>query len=54
MLYDLRGRVVYEDEISKGNGTIRGQIDTSAFARGVYILKINQGNISTQKKVVLK
>ena len=54
MLYDLRGRVVYEDEISKGNGTIRGQIDTSAFARGVYILKINQGNTSTQKKVVLK
>ena len=54
MLYDIRGRVVYEDEISKGNGTIRGQIDTSAFARGVYILKINQGNISTQKKVVLK
>lgn len=54
MLYDIRGRVVYEDEISKGNGTIRGQIDTSAFARGVYILKINQGTTSTQKKVVLK
>jgi hypothetical protein len=54
MLYDIRGRVVYEDIISKGNGTIRGQIDTSAFARGVYILKINQGNTSTQKKVVLK
>ena len=34
MLYDIRGRVVYEDEISKGNGIIRGQIDTSSFARG--------------------
>ena len=54
MLYDVRGRVVYEDIISKGNGTIRGQIDTSSFARGVYILKINQGTTSTQKKVVLK
>ena len=54
MLYDIRGRVVYEDIISKGNGTIRGQIDTSALSRGVYILKINQGNTSTQKKVVLK
>ena len=54
MLYDIRGRVVYQDIISKGNGTIRGQIDTSAFARGVYILKINQGTTSTQKKVVLK
>jgi len=54
MLYDIRGRVVYEDIISKGNGTIRGQIDTSAFARGVYILKINQGTTSIQKKVVLK
>lgn len=54
MLYDIRGRVVYQDIISKGNGTIRGQIDTSAFARGVYILKINQGNTFVQKKVVLK
>ena len=54
MLYDIRGRVVYEDIISKGNGTIRVVIDTSAFARGIYILKIKQGNTSTQKKVVLK
>ena len=54
MLYDIRGRVVYEDIISKGNGTIRGQIDTSALSRGVYILKINQGTTSIQKKVVLK
>ncbi len=54
MLYDIRGRVVYEDEISKGNGTIRGQIDTSSFAKGVYVLKINQGNTFLQKKVVLK
>ncbi|MGB2417974.1 MAG: T9SS type A sorting domain-containing protein, partial [Flavobacteriaceae bacterium] len=53
-LYDIRGRVVYEDIIPEGNGTVRGQIDTSAFSRGIYILKIDQGNTSTQKKVVLK
>jgi hypothetical protein len=53
-LYDIRGRVVYEDIIPEGNGTVRGQIDTSAFSRGIYILKIDQGNASTQKKVVLK
>ena len=54
MLFDIRGRSVYKDVISKNNGFIKGKINTSAFARGVYVLKIKQGNASIQKKVVLK
>ena len=36
------------------NGLIKGQIDTASFARGLYVLKIKQGNTSTQKKIILK
>ena len=54
MLFDIRGRSIYKDVISKNNGFIKGKINTSAFARGVYVLKIKQGNASIQKKVVLK
>ena len=54
VLIDLLGRTVYKDVRSNSTGVTRGKIDTSALARGVYILKINQGNASTQKKVILK
>ena len=53
-IIDIQGRVVYHDVLINSAGTIRGQIDASAFARGIYILKINQGKASTHKKVVLK
>ena len=53
-LYDVQGRQVYKETINSSNAVTRGQIKTSSLARGVYILKINQGNASMQQKVVLK
>jgi hypothetical protein len=53
-LYDVQGRQVYKETINSNNAVTRGQIKTSSLARGVYILKINQGNASMQQKVVLK
>jgi serine protease AprX len=54
MLIDIQGSVVYQDRITKTDGVNRRQIDVSSFAKGIYILKIEQGNTSTQRKVVLK
>ena len=53
-LYDIQGRQVYKETINSNNAVTRGQIKTSSLARGVYVLKINQGNASMQQKVVLK
>ncbi|MGC6523394.1 MAG: S8 family serine peptidase [Flavobacteriaceae bacterium] len=53
-LVDIQGRVVFQNEIASENGLIKGQIDTASFARGLYVLKIKQGNTSTQKKIILK
>ena len=53
-LYDVQGRRVYKETINSRNSITRGQIKTTSLARGVYVLKIKQGNASIQKKVVLK
>ncbi|MFL2623496.1 MAG: S8 family serine peptidase [Flavobacteriaceae bacterium] len=53
-LYDVQGRQVYKETINSRNSITRGQIKTTSLARGVYVLKIKQGNASIQKKVVLK
>ena len=53
-LYDVQGRQVYKQTINPISSVTRGQIKTTSLARGVYVLKINQGNASMQQKVVLK
>lgn len=53
-LVDIQGRTVYHESFDSDNGNIKGQIDSSNFARGLYILRINQGNTFTQKKIILK
>ena len=53
-LYDVQGRQVYKETINSRNYITRGQIKTTSLARGVYILRIKQGNTSMQQKVVLK
>jgi len=53
-LFDLRGRIVYEDTINTENVIVKGQIETSNFARGVYILNLKQGTSIMNQKVVLK
>jgi hypothetical protein len=53
-LYDVQGRQVYKQTINPIGSVTRGQIKTTSLARGVYVLKIKQGNASIQKKVVIK
>ena len=53
-LYDIQGRQVHKKTISSRNSTTRGQIKTTSLARGIYVLKIKQGNASMQQKIVLK
>ena len=50
---DSRGRRVYQNNF-KSENIIRGEIKTSNFAKGVYILNIQQGNKVLNKKVIIK
>ncbi len=53
-LVDIQGRIVYQNTRSYEAGRIRGTIDSSNMARGLYILNVKQGNFSTHKKVFLR
>lgn len=53
-LLDIHGRIVYEDTINTENVIVKGQIETSNFARGVYILNLKQGTSIMNQKVILK
>ncbi len=53
-LVDVHGRTVYNDSFSSNNQLINGSINTEVLSQGIYFLKINQGNVSTTKKVVIK
>lgn len=53
-LFDLRGRIVYENTISSENAMVKGEIETSDFARGIYILNLKQGTSTVNQKVILK
>ena len=53
-LSDLQGRVVYKSNLSSLNGLLRGQIKTSTFSKGFYILNLRQGNSVLNQKIILK
>jgi len=53
-LFDLRGRIVYENTINSENAMVKGEIETSDFARGIYILNLKQGTSTVNQKVILK
>jgi len=53
-LFDLRGRILYENTISSENAIVKGKIETSDFARGIYILNLKQGTATVNQKVILK
>ncbi len=53
-LVDVHGRTVYNDTLGSNSQLISGSINTEALSQGIYFLKINQGNASTTKKVVIK
>ena len=53
-LVDVHGRSVYNNSFSANNQLISGSINTEALSQGIYFLRINQGNTSTTKKVIIK
>ncbi|MEC8724231.1 MAG: S8 family serine peptidase [Bacteroidota bacterium] len=53
-LSDLQGRVVYKSNLSSLDGLLRGQIKTSTFSKGFYILNLRQGNSVINQKIILK
>ena len=53
-LSDLQGRVVYKSNLSSLDGLLRGQIKTSTFSKGFYILNLRQGNSALNQKIILK
>ena len=53
-LSDLQGRVVYKSNLSSLDGLLSGQIKTSTFAKGFYILNLRQGNSVLNQKIILK
>ncbi|MEC8239073.1 MAG: S8 family serine peptidase [Bacteroidota bacterium] len=53
-LSDLQGRVVYKSNLSSLDGLLRGQIKTSTFSKGFYILNLRQGNSVLNQKIILK
>ena len=46
--------IIANDLNFKSENIIRGEIKTSNFAKGVYILNIQQGNKVLNKKVIIK
>ena len=52
-MFDIQGRIVYDQRIITDNSMFKGQIQTSNFESGIYILNIKQaGRIVTQKVII--
>ncbi|MEZ4795899.1 MAG: T9SS type A sorting domain-containing protein [Flavobacteriaceae bacterium] len=49
-LFNLTGKLVFEDSL---NNTDSKTLDVNAFANGIYLLQITNGNVSVTKKVVI-
>jgi hypothetical protein len=53
-LLDIQGREVFSNMISPNSSKITSSIETSSLSKGIYVLKINQGNAVMNKKVILQ
>lgn len=53
-LLDIQGRQVYARTIDANDAFIQSSIDVSDYAKGIYILKIKQGNAQINKRVIIK
>ncbi len=53
-LVDIHGRTIYNNAFSSNNQLVNGSINTEALSKGIYFLRIEQGNASTTKKVIIK
>ena len=53
-IYDLNGKKVYEENIDPFNGHYKNEIDISSEDKGVYFLKISQGDKMSSRKIILE
>ena len=53
-VYDLHGRLVYENAFSNTSSTFRETIKLNNFQSGVYIANITQGNSRTIRKIIIE
>jgi serine protease AprX len=53
-LVDIQGRLIYSTSKNPTGNFISGEIDTNNFKTGIYILKIEQGNLKLFKKFVIR
>lgn len=53
-VYDIIGKTILTGDLSIDNNIKSRKIDTSELTNGVYLLKINSGNLTATKKIVVK
>ncbi len=52
-IIDIQGREVYSNTLTSNNSVISSSIDASGLSNGIYFLRIDQGNASINKKVII-
>ena len=50
----MDGRSVYQEEISDFSGSYQNELDLSNQKRGIYLLRIQQGSRTINKKIVIE
>jgi len=54
-LIDIQGREIFtKNNIENNQNNITGSIDLSKYSKGMYFLNIKQGNLTTNKKIVIE
>lgn len=53
-IFDMKGNIVFEEEMTNFKGNYNKEIDLSGEGKGIYILKVIQGDKHHSKKIVVK
>lgn len=54
MLFDIRGRLILTNNYPNLGNVFREEIKLNGLQTGIYILTINNGTITTKKKMVIE
>lgn len=52
-LFDIRGRLIFENNYTNLGGVFREEIKLNGLRSGMYILTIRDGNIETKRKIII-
>jgi hypothetical protein len=53
-LFDIRGRLIDAKRFSVSSNTFQQELNYTSVSKGIYILKVNNGNYNTSKKIVIE